>query len=66
MARIPLYFYTRSCVVKPWVKGFWGSARNAHAIQYLWLDPEGWRQSPNVPAFPPPEFPAPGAWEKAP
>ena len=39
MPRIPLYFYTRSSLVKPWVRGFRGSKHNPHAIQFLWIDP---------------------------
>jgi oligopeptide transport system substrate-binding protein len=59
MPRIPLYFYARSTLVKPWVKGFWGSARNPHAIQFLWIDPAWQQGGPNVPAYPPPELPPP-------
>ena len=62
MSRIPLYFYTRSSVVKPWVKGFWGSTHNGHAIKWLWIDPQDFRTSPNEPAMPPREFPKPGPW----
>jgi oligopeptide transport system substrate-binding protein len=66
MPRIPIYFYVRISVVKPWVKGFWGSTRNPHAIQYLWIDPAWKTDAPNVPAYPPPELPPPGPWEAAP
>ncbi len=72
MPRIPLYFYTRSTVVKPWVKGFRGSKRNPHAIQYLSIDP-GWRadpkdpaNAPDVPAYVPQELPPPGPFGGAP
>lgn len=66
MPRIPVYFYVRNSVVKPWVKGFWGSTHNPHAIQYLWIDPDWKRPAPDVPAYPPPELPPPAPWEIAP
>jgi oligopeptide transport system substrate-binding protein len=60
MPRMPLYFDTRSTLVKPWVKGFWGSALHAHLLAYLWID-LNWAQNPqNEPAFEPPELPPPG------
>lgn len=60
--RIPIYFYTRQHLVKPWVKGFWGTRRNPHIVQFLWIDP-AWESRPegtNEPAYPPPEAPPPG------
>ena len=71
MARIPLYFSKRTTLVKPWVKGFRGSRRNPHAIQFLRIDP-GW-ESPNAsgvggasdaPAYLPPELPPPGPFRE--
>jgi oligopeptide transport system substrate-binding protein len=61
MPRIPLYFYTKSTLVKPWVKGYWGWSRNAHAYQYLWIDPDYAAHPENTPAYQPLEFPPPGA-----
>ena len=61
MPRIPLYFYTKSTLVKPWVKGYWGWSRNAHAYQYLWIDPDYASHPENTPAYQPLEFPPPGA-----
>ncbi len=61
MPRIPIYFYTKSTLVKPWVKGYWGWSRYAHAYQYLWIDPDFAAHPGNEPAYPPLEFPAPGA-----
>lgn len=67
--RIPLYFYTRSTLVKPWVQGFRGSKRNPHAIQFLRVDPawqrpdEGHPHRPgtlDTPAYVPLELPPPG------
>jgi oligopeptide transport system substrate-binding protein len=60
MPRIPLYFDTRLTLVKPWVKGLWGSALRPHRVEYLWIDPAWERGGPNEPAFLPPEFPPPG------
>lgn len=60
MPRIPLYFDTRSTLVKPWVKGFWGSALNPHLVQYLWIDPDWQRNPTNEPAYLPVELPQPG------
>jgi oligopeptide transport system substrate-binding protein len=63
--RIPLYFNTRSTLVKPWVKGFRGSKRKPHAIEYLWIDPAWEHGTPDVPAFMPPELPEPGPFAPA-
>jgi oligopeptide transport system substrate-binding protein len=65
MPRLPLYFYTRSTLVKPWVRGFSQSARGTHLAQFLWIDPSGsptelGDEARREPAFPPREFPAPG------
>ena len=60
MPRIPLYFDTRSTLVKPWVKGFWGSSLNPHLVQYLWIDPEWQGGRANEPAYLPAELPPPG------
>ncbi len=60
MPRIPLYFYTRSTLVKPWVRGFRGTAWNPHAIQFLRIDPSFQRGGPDTPACLPPELGPPG------
>jgi len=60
MPRLPLFFDTRSTLVKPWVKGFWGSALNPHLVQYLWIDPDWQRGGANEPAYLPAELPLPG------
>jgi oligopeptide transport system substrate-binding protein len=62
MPRMPLYFDTRSTLVKPWVKGFWGSPLAPHLIQYLWIDPSFRAGKPNVPAYEPLELPPPAAF----
>jgi oligopeptide transport system substrate-binding protein len=60
MSRIPLYFYTRSTLVKPWVRGFRGNVLNPHAIQFLRIDPEWQRGGPDTPVCLPPELGPPG------
>ena len=60
MAKMPLYFYTKSSLMKPWVKGFRGNGRNVTLMKWLWIDPS-WRSNPsNEPAFPSIDFPTPG------
>ncbi|CAN93606.1 MULTISPECIES: ABC transporter substrate-binding protein [Sorangium] len=60
MPKLPLYFYTKSTLVKPWVKGFKGNSRGVQLVKWLWNDPS-WRDNPsNETAFPELEFPAPG------
>lgn len=63
MSRIPLFFYTKSTLIKPWVKGFHGNLRNVHLVKWLWLDPDWQKNSDNAPAFPPPLLPEPGRIE---
>ncbi len=62
MSRIPFYFYTRSTLIKPWVKGFLPIPRGQHLIQYLWIDPDGVHHEGNEFAYPPPEFATPGVY----
>jgi oligopeptide transport system substrate-binding protein len=60
MSKLPLYFYTKSTLLKPWVKGYYGTVRPAHLVKWMWIDPS-WRSSPeNSPAAPPLPFPEPG------
>lgn len=58
MSKIPFYFYTRSTLVKPWVKGFYANPKNVHLAQWLWIDREG--KAENRPAAAPREYPPPG------
>jgi oligopeptide transport system substrate-binding protein len=60
MPRMPLYFYTKSTLTKPYVKGYWDNAQNQHHIRYIWIDPDWRNGGENVPAYPPREFPKPG------
>jgi len=55
---IPLYVYTRSQLVKPYVRGIWGNHQDRHPWKYLWID-EAFDPARPVPADPPP--PTPGA-----
>ncbi len=63
--RLPLYFYTRSTLVKPWVRGFRGSKRNPHAIQFLRVDPEWQRGGPDTFAYRAGRAPSPRAVDGA-
>ncbi len=63
MSRIPLYFYTKSTMVKPYVRGFFPNALNEHAMRWVWIDPSWSLKTPgadNKPAITPRELPAPG------
>lgn len=62
MSRIPFYFYTRSTLIKPWVKGFLPIPRGQHLIQYLWIDPDGVHHEGNEFAYLPPELATPGVY----
>jgi oligopeptide transport system substrate-binding protein len=35
---IPLYTYTRSQLVKPYVRGIWGNHQDRHPWKYIWID----------------------------
>ncbi|MFO0553219.1 MAG: peptide ABC transporter substrate-binding protein [Polyangiaceae bacterium] len=60
--KIPLYFYTKTTLLKPWVKGFHFNRRNEQLVQWMWIDPN-WESNPsNEPAISPPHFDAPGPY----
>ena len=60
MPRLPLYFYTKASLAKPYLRGFYPNAMNRHPVHFMWHDAE-WRQHPNNdPAFAPHELAAPG------
>ena len=52
---IPLYTYTRTQLVKPYVRGIWGNHQDRHPWKYIWID----EAAPAAPAADPPP-PAPG------
>lgn len=54
-SRVPLYFYTKSTLVQPRVRGFAPNPRNTHLAHWLAVDRE--------PAFDPPPLPPPGRLE---
>jgi oligopeptide transport system substrate-binding protein len=64
MPRIPLFFSTRSTLVKPWVRGFSGNTRSLHLAHWLAIEPSptlGPRGAPEV-VFPARELPSPGVF----
>ena len=61
MAKLPFYFYTKSTLVKPWVRGFKPNARNLQLMKWLWIDAvASSADGPGEPASPTLEFPPPG------
>ncbi len=60
MPRMPVYFYTKSTLVKPYVKGFYETPNNSHLIRWMWIDPGWCDHRENEPAVAPRELPAPG------
>ncbi len=62
MPKLPLYFYTKSTLIKPYVKGHHFNRRNEQLIHWMWID-ENWRNNPSdEPAFVPEQVPAPGEY----
>jgi oligopeptide transport system substrate-binding protein len=35
---IPLYVYTRTQLIKPYVRGIWGNHQDRHPWKYMWID----------------------------
>jgi oligopeptide transport system substrate-binding protein len=62
MSRIPIYFYTKNTMVKPWVKGFHFNARNQQLPRWMWLDTDWRNNSSDEAAMPVPVAPAPGTY----
>lgn len=62
MAKMPIYFYTKLTLIKPYVKGFHFNVRNEQLIKYFSID-EGWQSHPgNDAAYPVEVFPKPGTF----
>jgi oligopeptide transport system substrate-binding protein len=68
VSRLPIYFYTKSTMVKPWLQGFSFNGRNQMLPKWMWID-EDWRaraaaspggRAPVEPAIPVPVAPPPG------
>jgi oligopeptide transport system substrate-binding protein len=58
--KLPLYFYTKSGLIKPYVKGFHYNRRNEQLVHWMWID-ENWRSNDNdEPAVKPEHFPPAG------
>lgn len=38
---IPLYVYTRSQLIKPYVRGIWGNHQDRHPWKHIWIDEDG-------------------------
>ena len=45
---IPLYIYTRSELVKPYLRGFYGNIQNHAPMKYWWIDERFYRETPPV------------------
>ncbi len=60
MPKMPLYFYTKSTLLKPWVKGWYPNPRNVHLVKWFWIDPSWATSTDNEPAVPSLELPPPG------
>lgn len=64
MPRMPIYFYTKSTLIKPYVRGYYPNAANRHNICWMWIDPAfDPARGPveNRPAMDPGTFPPPGS-----
>lgn len=60
--KIPLYFYSKTTLVKPYLKGHHFNRRNEHLAHWMWIDPD-WRSNQNDdPAFAPELFAPPTAY----
>jgi oligopeptide transport system substrate-binding protein len=47
MPRLPIYFYTKASMAKPYLRGFYPNALNRHAAHFMWIDPD-WRSGPGA------------------
>ncbi|MCK4683683.1 MAG: hypothetical protein KAT44_01895, partial [Pirellulales bacterium] len=45
---IPLYVYTRTQLIKPYVRGIWGNHQDRHPWKYMWID-ETFKPNQEVP-----------------
>jgi len=64
MPRMPLYFYTKSSLIKPYVRGFYSNSANRHNVCWMWIDSSFDRKRgpvDNRPAMDPGTFPPPGS-----
>lgn len=59
MPKMPIYFYVKTTLVKPYVRGFFFNERNTHLIKYIWFDDDWQKGEPNKPAYELTSFPTP-------
>ena len=51
---LPIYVYTRSQLIKPYVRGIWSNYQDRHPWKYLWIDEKWYDGVPFPDADPPP------------
>lgn len=59
MSKLPIYFYTKSTLIKPWVRGYWDNSSNEHMLRWLWIDRDWCKGGDNRPALEPLELDKP-------
>ncbi|NUP04636.1 MAG: peptide ABC transporter substrate-binding protein [Polyangiaceae bacterium] len=60
--KLPLYFYSKTTLVKPYVKGFFFNRRNEQLVNWMWIDDNWASNKTNEPAYQPETFPPPSAY----
>ena len=55
----PIYVYTKSTMVKPYLMGYWGNYLDQHAWKWFWIDERWYDGAPEepLPNTPPPHIP---------
>ncbi len=51
---LPIYIYTKSTVLKPYLKGYWGNYQDKHAWKWFWIDERWYEGVPEEPLPDPP------------
>ena len=46
---LPFYVYTRTQMIKPYIKGIWGNYQDRHLWKYVWIDPKWYDGIPSEP-----------------
>jgi ABC-type transport system substrate-binding protein len=56
---LPLYVYTKSTMVKPYLMGYWGNYLDQHPWKWFWIDERWYDGVPDerLPNTPPPHIP---------
>ncbi len=56
---LPIYVYTKSTMVKPYLMGYWGNYLDQHPWKYFWIDERWYDGVPDepLPNTPPPHIP---------